>query len=214
MDVNVLAQWATVVAGGTALGTFFNIYLLPKIIRFWKMLTAGAKVETQLTHIEGLLGDVMKELKPNGGSSLRDSLDRVEKMGVIGEQRQRALMENAMQGVFETDEDGEVIYTNRTLTVMTGRVPDELLGSGWYNIIDHETRAQVSQSFRNAVAHHREWESEFDLVTVQGDVHRVVCHALRYNNAKNDTIGYLASIVYAGTVAHNGLRRRKEDHEP
>jgi len=85
--------------------------LIPRLLT--KITTNMFGIGDLRTDIEALSEQVrfiVCELKPNGGASVRDSLNRIELRQVLQEQRQWAILSDMSVGVFETDAEGEFIY--------------------------------------------------------------------------------------------------------
>lgn len=127
---------------------------------------------------------VVDELKPNGGASIRDSLNRIEIRQVLQEQRQKAILSDMSVGVFETDTDGEFIWVNRKYLRMTGRTPNEVTGSGWINTIAERDRERVTAEWKSAMDASREFESSYLMITP--DDERVEVSVRTYKYEKSD----------------------------
>jgi len=60
-------------------------------------------IKTDIAALTKSVNFVVTELQPNGGASIRDSLNRIELRQVLQEQRQKAILSDMSIGVFETD---------------------------------------------------------------------------------------------------------------
>jgi len=108
---------------------------------------------------------IVDEFGPNGGATIKDSLNRIELRQVLQDRRQKALMLDMPIGVFETDDEGEVVWVNRKYLRMTGCALDEVKGSGWIDSVALEDRDRVVQEWNLAIDTEREFESDFMLIT-------------------------------------------------
>jgi PAS domain S-box-containing protein len=109
-----------------------------------------------------------------------------------------AMLENAVNGAFETDNKGELTYVNRAYCMVVGRTPSELLGSGWYNTITADEKDKVTKEFRDAIKNHREWEMTYTISTRDTEKRQVTCRAYRYQDSSGNTMGYLGMMSYLG----------------
>lgn len=93
-----------------------------------------------------------KEFKPNGGSSIRDSLNRLE-IG-LAVNRQTSLTLASVVGVayFQADKDGEYIYVSRDWQRLTGTFSEDALGHGWLQSIHEDDRDKIEHTWAKAIA--------------------------------------------------------------
>lgn len=96
-----------------------------------------------------------KEFKPNGGSSIRDSLNRLETS--VASSRQTSLTLASALGVayFQTDAEGKYKYVSREWQRMAGMFAEDAMGNGWINGIARDDRMRVASEWRESVSHHR-----------------------------------------------------------
>jgi PAS domain-containing protein len=144
------------------------------------------------------LQEILAELKPNGGKSLRDEVHRLEANGAMNEQRLRTIQNtNTEAGFFETNEAGEWVFVNRFLVSLTNRSSEELLGNGWKNIVDPSARANVSDEWKHAVREKRECIIRFPMVTRLAKAYWVVLHAFPVRPERHEIVlpRYSGSIV-------------------
>lgn len=148
-----------------------------------KMFGIG-DIKTDIGALTEQVKFVVTELRPNGGASIRDSLNRIEIRQVLQEQRQKAILSDMSVGVFETDTVGNFVWVNRKYLRMTGRSPMEVRGSGWINTIAERDRERVIQEWKDAMDANREFESRFMLITPEDD--RVEVQVRTYKYEKSD----------------------------
>lgn len=123
------------------------VYPLPRKIRehFAELIQTVVHAET---------APIKAELKPNGGTSLRDAVDslRREQLKMLVAIQHHSLREWAMRGFedpncafFQTDQDGKLVRISRQVAQWTGRSEQELQCSGWVSIIAPEMRDAVKR---------------------------------------------------------------------
>lgn len=131
-------------------------------------------IRPTFVHAKNVTGILMKiqsvcdDLQPNGGKSLRDVIDRIEKKIVKSDMLFRALLRDHDCGIFECDTQGNNIYVNRTYTKKVGVARQELLGLKWMNYISDEDMAQYDATWKDAFNTCDEFESTIRIVNVHG----------------------------------------------
>jgi len=147
--------------------------------------------------IQGQVQTIMKQVMPNGGSSMVDSMRRIEALQETqsqvnaehGEQlksvsKQMAMLTNTMRAnlntnprlaTFEADDKGRLIDANKTYLRWTGLQLVELLGWGWINAVHPEDRARVRAEWNEAIAdcristiHYRMIDNDGGIMNVEG----------------------------------------------
>lgn len=145
---------------------------------------------------------ISKQLFPNGGSSLRDVVDRNSKVMIdmakdvsMSVAQNRSLFEQSVMGMFEGDDDGEIVWANRALRQMTGMRLEQLAGSGWINAIHDDDRRRVENDWRLATANRRPFLAMFRITHIgSGAIAPVHCEAYPVFADGGLCSGWLASI--------------------
>lgn len=106
---------------------------------------------TRLHEVDDKLNQILTELKPNGGSSLKDQLNRLEAHVSISEAQRRLLMDASLQGIWTSDVRGKCTWINETFKIKTEAHAEELLGDNWINCIHPHDRDQVQKEWESAI---------------------------------------------------------------
>jgi len=135
-------------------------WVIPKIISVFKIgYGFGKKINR--------LFSLADEFKNNGGSSLRDAIDRIESNTNLVSGRLNGLFyvfgQNLGVVTIESDINGKVVHICKRWTELTGLNVDESLGHGWLNGILDKDRLTVGMDFAAAVKETREFHSEFSI---------------------------------------------------
>lgn len=138
---------------------------------------------------------LVSELKPNGGGSIRDSLNRIELRQVLQEQRQKAILSDMSVGVFEADNEGDYVWVNRKYLRMTGRTLDEVKGTGWINTVAERHRERIYSEWQDAVHAGREFESEFLLITPENERVEVSVRTYKMSGQDDEPLGFIGVIT-------------------
>jgi PAS domain S-box-containing protein len=116
------------------------------------------QLEFRLKHSSGTYRWVMEQAIPLVSASGRveayvsscvdlSSRNANELQGQSNEARFRAVSEAAPLGIFVTDSDGNIIYTNHRFQEITGQRGEESLGSGWLKAVPAEDRERIQKNW-------------------------------------------------------------------
>lgn len=152
------------------------------------------KIRALLHTIESMQ-KIAYELSPNGGSSLKDAIARIEKRQIRTEQREKAVLSESFLPMFEADADGHCIWINRAYRTLVGRNNDELLGQGWENILHSDDQERVLQEWKRAVDGKRDFESEYRILNKEKNIIIPInCRSAALRNSSGECIGWLGTL--------------------
>lgn len=137
------------------------------------------------------LQNISQQFSANGGSSLRDAINRIEARQIVQEQRQKLLAMDAPFAIFETNPQGDFVDVNRTFCRWVGRSTTEMVGKGWINSISPVWRELVMEEWELVVQQQREFSMKFRLVDVDGDTLPVFCTAFPLYDTKKSLVGWV-----------------------
>lgn len=176
---------ASIVGGLTALIVFIKKVKKP-VTSFY---TKGMKLLEAVPLIE----DIQKQFYPNGGSSMRDSINRIESGVQAALERDWVTYELDSRGIFECDSDGKKCRVNKAWCSMTGISQDDAVnGYGWINGIHHDDRDRVRREWESAIRENR--TSEMEYRTATGVKVLAVATVLR-NKTNGATLGWLGTLT-------------------
>lgn len=138
---------------------------------------------------------IEKELQPNGGTSLRDAISRIEIRQMLTEQRYRAILAASEQAYFECDVNGECVWANRQFLRLVGRLFDEVRGNGWVSHVVEDEREETFAAWKQAVEQHRDYTGRFHVMSADGEVRRVFAQSICMFNSANEAIGYVGTVA-------------------
>lgn len=171
------AAWATfgVMLAGALAGLALWLWRVRR--RIWAGFAVLARPFTTTEHLKHQIDDIAKELLPNGGTSLRDAVNRLELQG----QETRALvvagMDRDRHPLFQSDTMGRCVWVNAAYLQLTGRQRDDILSYGWINVVHPQDRERIRAAWFLAVKEERAFEEEYRIQDLAGDTHSIVCYA-------------------------------------
>lgn len=195
VDWHVWAEISAVVGAGIVALKWLWKYI-PRLYHKVRYNMFGiGEIKADIGELREVVKFVANELRPNGGASVRDSLNRIELRQVLQEQRQKAILSDMSVGVFETDNEGLFIWVNRKYLRMTGRAPSEVSGTGWINTVAERDRERVWEEWTHAVQEAREFESRFLLITPEGGRKEVCVRTYKMSNDLNEPLGFIGMVT-------------------
>src|SRR5437868_3178306 len=123
-------------AAGSAAGAIAAIYKIYRpvwglFVKVKDRMFASQRLEAQVLALTSAVAtlsqkcdSISAQLQNNGGSSIKDALDRIEVRQNIFEQRQRVQFSQSSYGVLELDSEGRAVWVNRQLCLLQERLPE------------------------------------------------------------------------------------------
>lgn len=138
------------------------------------------------------------EFRPNGGSTLRDAINRIEEKVTVQEQKTLALIKSLPLGTWVSDAKGKCIDLNRSLCKITGRTESELKGDNWSNWIHSSFKDNVIEEWNRCVTGDLNFEMEYSFVKPDGKVQKVHGVAYQLRDKDGKLIGFLGTLAAIG----------------
>ncbi len=156
-----------------------------------------ARLSTALDSIEKVRGEVFK----NGGSSLRDAVDKC----VTGVAKLNGLfcLQTDLSGrvAFITDESGKCTYVSDEWRNLTGLTNEEAGGLRWTGALHHEDRSRVLASWLASVGEGAVFRDRYRYRNRQtGDVHLVDVSASPVLDATGKVVCYYGQCQVVETI--------------
>jgi PAS domain S-box-containing protein len=159
-----------------------------------------------LNDIKTQLNNIQIELKPNGGSSLRDAINKidkkVDKMNIKLENIHAGneLMSDTLNiARWSADKNGHITYVNRPLKKLIGAVDDTIyIGNAWIsNIVHVHDRNVVEEEWYRAVDSKSEYHHSFRIQNLNdGYIIKVTNHAkLVKDEYSGEIIGWAGVLI-------------------
>lgn len=150
----------------------------PALWRYAKMLYSVAKTIERLSMLPDQIDKLAKEVRPNGGSSLRDAIDRtaLTLANVQHSVDNLALRHHTRwqmaYGVpsWESGPDGKYIAVNHQLCELVKRGRDEIIGSNWKNMIHSDDAQRIFSEWNRVVSEGSDFDAPARYVTSEGEV--------------------------------------------
>lgn len=109
------------------------------------------KIMSTLTDMKETNSAILKEVQPNGNSSLRDAVDRVGATVAKLRAGQKMIFDSEEYGIMELDENGLLLTANEKILEWTDRKIEELTRKDFYNIFHSDDREWIAKQIMSAV---------------------------------------------------------------
>lgn len=141
---------------------------------------------------------IAEEFRPNGGSTLRDAINRIEEKVTIQDQKTLAIIKSLPIGTWLSDEKGKCIDLNKTLCKIMGRTESEIKGDNWSNWILPSEKEDVIEEWKRCVLGDLNFDLEYHYVLPTGKVQKVHGIAYRLPDKNNNLVGFLGTLAAIG----------------
>jgi len=163
--METILQYIGVISAGVAgIYTIKKLVVSPIISAIRKIIGFFKKLDKSLT----TLFQIQEEFKPNGGGSLRDVINRIEKEINFHTSRVRLLWANIPEddgliGAFECDKKGNYTWVSKNWIKLTGMGSESSKGNGWVSTIFEEDRTRVIREWADSIMQSRSFDCVFRL---------------------------------------------------
>lgn len=144
------------------------------------------------------ISKIINELQPNGGSSLRDSINRIENAQTVLSQKLAYSIDRNGCGAFYTSADGALIDVSIGYCRLVGKSDSESLGKGWVYNIAIKDRSRVVQDWKDAIDNGAMFSCRYFLINSAEEEILVICHAYPVKDSKGIINGFFGIIEPVG----------------
>ena len=139
------------------------------------------------TETLAVVAKIRSELQPNGGGSLHDVVH-----SILAAQRARDDRDEI--ALFWTDADGRMTHVNRAYLQLSGRTREELMGTGWVNVIASEDRYTITKRWREAITEQRDFDESFMVQDLTTNTKQIHARATRLLGTGGRLLGYYGEL--------------------
>lgn len=131
------------------------------------------------------LDKIYDQVHNNGGTSLKDAIDRVEAFAY-------ASLRMTEKAYWFNNKDGECLIASPGLAKLFGGTPEQIEGWGAFTFIAPEDRDTVRKEWLSAVQERREFDYEFSILRPTGERIRAKGHGIPVvTQGTHELIGFL-----------------------
>jgi len=108
--------------------------------------------------------DIKKELTTNGGTSIKDTINRIDRRQIMIDKRSKAIFYYYHAAILEVDEKGSILWANEMFHNEMGT--KNLKGLDWVSHIDEPQRESFLREFESCSEKSR--ELKFETISTEG----------------------------------------------
>lgn len=123
--------------------------------------TLSADTQNAITDLSSKVDLIAKEMKTNGGSTLKDHLMKIDSKLSIAEGQRHLVLNQGILPYFMTDAQGQCTWANTAFLELTNLTLTEVLGNNWINVSHGEDKAKVIAEWADAISHKRDFNFMF-----------------------------------------------------
>jgi PAS domain-containing protein len=186
----------------TVLFTFYKQVAVPMYDKTLKPMALAISniynAPKRINSLDAKLDIIISELRPNGGGSMRDSINRMEDSMAVST-AQRYILLNAMpHGAWTFDCAGNCTWINDPLKKTLGVTMDDMGGSNWTNYLCQDTRDAVVREWKDAVQARRKFDTNFKFCNPQTMTEHLV-HSVSTPilNFKGEVVGWTGLLYFS-----------------
>lgn len=135
---------------------------------------------------------VLEQFNPNGGSSIRDSLNRIEAKQATNESMSIVITNSMDIPMFKANAIGECTWASKAYLKITGRTLEDTLGWGWILAIHPDDEEKVRNDWVMSLQQKRQFEKKFRVIDSEGITTKVHCRATP-NLLNNSIVSWVGS---------------------
>lgn len=154
------------------------------LMNFTRKIKPYISVTNDISILKTEVAAISKELKPNGGKSIKDQINDLQSSAKTILYRQRWILDNREEPIFETDEKGNFTWANDALMKLTDRSFRDLENNNWINALCEKTRDEVNDSWQIAIENKRNFEHEVVIIDSKNRAFSAKCHAVIQEDKK------------------------------
>jgi len=188
-NLDIFTAISTVV--GALTGLFGLWKLLKPMLKLFK--NAGMLVGQAEKHTK-LIEQIAAELKPNGGNSIRDVLDRLEKEMASFDSKIKTLIIYNDVALYETDPAGQCLWVSKQWCNLTGLLPADAQGNGWILSVHEDDRERVFEEWKNAIEQQRDFTMNYRVGNETVGFSTVHGRANAIKSAKGKILGFIGTL--------------------
>lgn len=170
------------------------------IVSIWfksrdKIFPTRAMLRKHIREEEASIEKILAQLVPNGSTSLRDAVDRIETKQNDIEAFLTAQLNVHSVAIVRTDSEGKLTYVNRAYQRMFGVSMAEVLGDGWVNVIHPSDRERIFHLWQETVDSKREFNEDIKFQNSAGEM--IIGHANVYREVDRhgEVRGWIGVII-------------------
>lgn len=137
---------------------------------------------------------IREQVFSNGGSSLRDAVDRIADELHVEREIRRATSQHAAVPLWEADANGNIFWCNASFAKLLGVSTEDLKDHGWLSMVAHDDLARVKHEILQSGSHDHHVDYRVHLPGVITMLH-VKTRWKRVTGHTGKTVRYVGTVI-------------------
>lgn len=182
---------ATTFGGGSVFVLVWRFLIKPRLIMWKKMYEQLTVISEQMPKIQ----EIYSEMKPNGGTSLRDAVNRIESL--VNKQRlyTKTMIKSFPGGTFDANEKGELIGVNKSVCTLLNRTESELIRDNWIKWIHVDDKDRVIKEWHRCIESQSDFDMEFKIMLPDKGTKKVGMVAYQLRDEAGGLHGFIGTLT-------------------
>lgn len=195
----LLAFGIRIRAIGTAVTTFVIDFVTAGVIIRKRLADSDARMTRLESEMSSLLQS-MRTLTTNsggedGGPTTRQLLQAILDASALSAARLEAVTDADKVARFECGPDGACTAANKALCTLFSRLPHEITGNGWVDVIHPEDRREVYAAWHESIQNDLPYEYRYRISAASGAGFTVVARAKAVRRPDKSVIAFLGTVT-------------------
>ena len=167
------------------------------VLFLWRIFKAITRAEQKQLALQKSVEAIKSEVTPNGGGSIKDLVlklgricERIEIRQKVIDQRSKAALHYQQRILFETDAEGNLVWSNESFYQNTVKHGDISSGLDWITVIHDERRDEFLKEFNSCLEMGR--RIDIETISVDGGGLRFIGYPYRVGQGHHE--GFLIHI--------------------
>lgn len=218
--IDSINDFSGIIAGGSIsaiLIAVFRKFIIEISLHFYNKIVSIFKKIIDFVFvgfdIKKTIKEIQAELKPNGGSSLRDAINKIEKrVDEISENlnslkvSHEILSEVVGKPSFRSDSKGNILYWSDSLCRLCGiSKANEYMGLKWLSFVHDDDRETIKEEWISTIKDQRMFLGKFKIINpYNSKVYSIIAKATPVHDDKSKkVIGWEGIITHFDEVSKN-----------
>lgn len=156
-----------------------------------------SQLKYQLSSVVDMVKNMDTYFRPNGGNSLFDKVDRIDKNMIISQASNKHILsiiesKNPPIASFQNDGTGRCVWVSAEYLKIVGKSGSEICDFGWKNIISQDDFNDVMNAWNDAIRDKRDFDMTYNIKTIGGE-RKVRCIAKVIKDNSGNILAYQGS---------------------
>lgn len=147
---------------------------------------------------------IKRELTYNGGSSIKDSIKRIEENINNSSFKLKAVLSLKQEPIWESDENGNCKWVNDAYIRITGYSLEHLKNLGWLMTVKESERKNIEYEWLRSINEKRTFNQEMSIKTSSSTFIKVHAHGFPIMTHDNKLSGYMGILNFNNKENNHG----------